>query len=139
MKITHNEFASEFPDDWQDRTMLTLIAPFKPGQFAANIIVVQHDVGASESVEDFARAQLELLQNSLPEFDLLDFQTARVAGCAAVQQLHRFAAEQGVLQQVQTFVLHNQKVYAVTGTARVEEFNRHIAAFRQVIEKLVLS
>lgn len=119
--------------------MITLIAPFQPGGFAANLVVIQHRVEASASVEDFARAQLELLQNSLPEFDLLDFQTTTVNGYAAVQQLHRFASEHGVLQQVQTFVLGERKIFAVTGTAQVAEFNRHIAAFRQIVENISIS
>jgi hypothetical protein len=35
---------------------------------------------------------------------------------------------------VQTFLLVGLKIYAITGTARVEEFDRHLRAFREIVE-----
>lgn len=139
MKINGNGFVTQMPDAWEDRTMVTLIAPFAPGQFATNVVITRHTVGASDSIEEFAKMQLEMMRNSLPEFEVLDFRATTVDNRPAVQQLHRFRSEQGeFVQQVQTFVLGNLQIYAMTGTARVTEFNQHLAAFRQIMESIQL-
>ncbi|MEP6925005.1 MAG: DcrB-related protein [Pyrinomonadaceae bacterium] len=139
MQISHNEFTTTIPDDWQDRTMLTLVAPFAPGQFATNVVVTRHEVAASDSIESFAKLQLEMMQNSLPAFELLDSRATTINGRPAIQQLHRFRSEQGeFVQQVQTFVLGNLEIYAMTGTARISEFNQHIDAFRQIMDDVHL-
>lgn len=134
MKLTANDFTTEMPDDWEDRTMVTLVAPFAPGEFAANVVVTKHFIQPTESIEDFVRGQTEILRRSLPDFELLDYRAVKHRGFPACQQLHRFSAENGAIQQVQTFVLANGAIYAVTGTAAVTDFDRHINAFRQIVE-----
>lgn len=114
--------------------MVTLVAPFKPGNFASNLVITKHFVEAAASLEDFAAEQLQLLQMSLPAFELLDRRTTTVNDYPAYQQLHRFQSENGVLQQVQTFLKAESIIFVITGTARIEEFDRHIAAFRQIVE-----
>lgn len=136
MKLIANDFSTTFPETWQDRTMYTLVGPFKPGEFAANCVITQHFVDATESIEDFANEQTAIMRESLPTFELLDFRAATIAGFPACQQLHRFNADGRDIQQVQTFVLANRKIYVITGTAPVGEFERHIAAFREVVENL---
>lgn len=134
MKFTANDFTTALPPQWEDRTMITLIAPFTPGSFAANVVITKHFVKADESLEDFAQAQLGILQTSLPEFELLDQRFTTVNDYSSYQQLHRFQSENGILQQVQTFMISESVVFAITGTARIEEFERHLAAFRAVVE-----
>lgn len=136
MKIQHNELSSSLPDKWQDRTMLTLVAPFQPGEFAANIVVNRYFVGQTETVENFALTQQRALKESLPAFQLLDFQTVKIHDYPACRQLHRFTADSQSIQQVITYLLANQLVYSITGTATMQQFNNHIAAFRQFVEDL---
>src|SRR4051812_10592772 len=111
MKLTANEFTTSMPDDWQDRTMITLVAPFAAGQFATNCVITKHFVGAYDSLEGFVREQLEIMEQTLPAFEVLDYRIHTVNGFPCCQQLHRFQTETGSLQQVQTFILSNQKVY----------------------------
>ncbi len=139
MKLKHNEISTAIPATWEDRTMLTLIAPFEAHQFAANVVVTRHPVKPNESLEDFVGEQLEMLRESLPNFELLDRSSDTLNGQPSSRQLHRFQTESGVLQQVQTFVLANQNIYAITGTAAVEEFNLHIQAFREIVENFEIS
>lgn len=134
MKFTANDFTTELPADWEDRTMITLVAPFAPGSFASNIVITKHSVVSGETLKDFAAEQLQYLQTSLPEFQLLDRRMTTVKDYPAYQQLHRFQSEHGSLQQVQTFLMASTVIFVITGTTRIEEFDQHIAAFREIVE-----
>jgi hypothetical protein len=134
MKLKHNELSTAIPDAWEDRTMITLVAPFAAGQFASNVVITRHFVQATESLEDFVREQLKIMRDSLPNFELLDSRANTLNGHPSCQQLHRFQTENGFLQQVQTFVLANKIVYAITGTATAADFEKYIGAFREIVE-----
>lgn len=135
MDIKHNEFTTAIPDDWEDRTMLTLVAPFAPGDaFAANVVVTKHQIMPRESIESFVAEQLEIMKANAPDFQLLDVRKTSVQGFPASQQLHRFQTDAGAMQQVQTFILCGKIIFSITGTARLQDFDRHIAAFRQIVD-----
>lgn len=138
MKFTANDFTTVLPETWEDRTMITLLAPFEPGQFATNIVINKYFVEGTESIEDFAAEQTELLRQNLADFELLDSRTATINDYPACQQLHRFRAENGVIQQVQTFLLINRAIYMITGTSSIQDFNQHLLAFRQVVENFMI-
>lgn len=139
MKLTANDFTTAFPDEWEDRTMITLVAPFSIGKFAANCVITKTPVLDGENLEDFVKEQNEAMRQTLPDFQILDYRVNDLNGLPSCQQLHRFRAEVGVLQQVQTYILAGQNVFVVTGTADIENFNAHIAAFRQVVENFQLT
>lgn len=134
MKFTANDFTTALPAEWEDRTMVTLFAPFAPGSFASNVVITRHGAATGANIEDFAQEQIRLLQSSLPGFELLDQRLTMVNDYPAYQLLQRFQSEHGVLQQVQAFLLCGTKIFVITGTARIEEFDRNIAAFREVVE-----
>lgn len=134
MKFTANDFTTELPDQWEDRTMITLLAPFAPGEFASNIVITKHFPEAGATLEDFAFEQLQMLETSLPGFELLDRRFTKTNNFESYQQLHRFQSENGILQQVQTFLMTDQTIFVITGTAQIERFDAYIAAFRQVVE-----
>lgn len=139
MKITHNEFSTALPEGWDDRTMITLVAPVDPKEFATNIVITRHFVESNQSLEGFVDEQTKLLQSALPTFEILDYRVNEVKGFPACQQLQRFQTENGMLQQVQTFILANQMIYAITGTAAVARFNENLDAFRVVVENLEIA
>jgi hypothetical protein len=135
MNIKHNEFITSMPDDWEDRTMITMVAPFAPGdQFAANVVVTKHTITPRQSIEDFVAEQLEIMKSSVPNFQLLDVRKTSLRGFPASQQFHRFRTESSAMQQVQTFVLCGAVIFSITGTAPLDEFDRHIVAFRQIVD-----
>ena len=135
MNIKHNEFATAIPGDWEDRTMITLVAPFAPGDaFAANVVVTKHLISPRESIEGFVAEQLEIMKANAPNFQLLDVRKTSVQNFPASQQLHRFQTETGAMQQVQTFILCGAIIFSITGTARQQDFDRHVAAFRQIVD-----
>ena len=139
MKLTANDFTTAFPDEWEDRTMITLVAPFSLGNFAANCVITKTPVAADETLEEFVREQTEAMRQSLPNFQVLDYRVNTLNGLPSCQQLQRFQTENAILQQVQTYILANQNIYVVTGTADVENFNMHISAFRQVVENFQIT
>lgn len=139
MNLNHNEISTVIPNGWDDRTMITLIAPFAPGYFAANVVVNKYFVEPTDSIEDFAREQTRMLGESVPEFEVLDQRGGVVNTYPSYQQLHRFRTENGMIQQVQTFLLKGQAIYAITGTALVEDFDKHIQAFREIVENFQIT
>jgi hypothetical protein len=138
MKLKHNEFSTAIPDAWDDRTMVTLVASFGAGEFATNIVITRHFVEAHESLEDFAQEQQKMMRESIANFELLDYRANELNGRPSCQQLHRFPTQNGVLQQVQTFILANRRVYVITGTSTVNDFERHIQAFREIVENFAI-
>lgn len=139
MKLTANDFTTAFPDEWEDRTMITLVAPFSLGKFAANCVITKTPVVPDETLEGFVEEQNEMMRQSLPSFQILDYRVNELNNLPSCQQLHRFQSENVVLQQVQTYILADQNIYVITGTADVENFNAHISAFRQVVENFQIS
>lgn len=134
MNFNANDYSTALPAEWEDRTMITLVAPFEPGKFAANIVITKHFIEANGDLEKFVEEQTKLLRESLPTFELLDFRTTVINDLPACQQLHRFQSQNGFLQQVQTFLLSDSVIYAITGTAAVEDFHLHTSAFKTVVE-----
>jgi hypothetical protein len=134
MSVQGNGFTTQLPESWEDRTMTTLVAPFKPGSFAVNVVITKHFIASNESVEGFAEEQTQMLKQSLPRYEVFDRRSTVINGLPAVQQLHRFQTENGLLQQAQTFVLAEAAVFAITCTATVQEFAAYIPAFRQIVE-----
>ena len=139
MKLTANDFTTAFPDQWEDRTMVTLVAPFSLGNFAANCVITKTPVLAEETLEGFVQEQTDAMRQSLPGFQVLDYRVNTLNGLPSCQQLQRFETENAVLQQVQTYILARENVYVITGTAEVKNFNEHIAAFRQVVENFQIT
>jgi hypothetical protein len=139
MNIIHNEFTTALPEGWEDRTMITLVAPIIPNQFATNIVITKHFVESNQSLEDFVGEQTKMLMEALPTFEVLDYRINTIKGYPGCQQLHRFQTENGALQQVQTFILANKTVYVITGTAGIEKFNSKLDAFREVVENFEVS
>ena len=139
MKLTANDFTTAFPDEWEDRTMITLVAPFSIGKFAANCLITKTPVADSESLEDFVQEQTEEMRQTLLNFQVLDYRTNTLNGLPSCQQLQRFQTENAIVQQVQTYILAKQNIYVITGTADIENFNAHLSAFRQVVENFQIT
>ncbi len=139
MRLFHNELTTEFPDEWEDRTMITLAAPFRPGEFATNVVMTKHIVEPTQSLESFVQEQSQMLAEALPDFEILDYRINQINGFPGCQQLHRFNSENGMIQQVQTFILANRCIYAITGTSILEKFDESLEAFRRIVENFEIS
>ncbi len=133
MKFIANGFTTDLPDDWQDRSMITLVGPPRDG-FAPNAVIMREPVGPRVSIEDYAREQREAALAEIPGLEIIDERPTRVNGCAAFQRLQRFSAQGRMLQQTQTFVLAKGLVFVITCTAALEHFDASIPAFRRLAD-----
>lgn len=135
-KFVANGFSTVLPVGWQDRSVISLVNPATDSGFATNIVVLREQVAPDTSIEDYAREQIAAMQNGLENLQILDERATTVQNLPAYQTLQRVAANKRLLQQAQTYVLSGDTVYAITCTALIEEFDRAIPAFREVVENL---
>lgn len=138
MKIVANGFTFDLPAGWDDRSLLTFVGEVTSSGFAVNVVVTRQRVQPHTSVEDYAHAQRQAMYAELPALEILDERATRIAGAPAFQRLHRFPHDDLQLQQVQTFILAQDTIFVVTGTAPVADFDRHIPAFRRIVESIKL-
>jgi hypothetical protein len=134
MKLIANGYAFETASGWEDRSVISVMGPPSAKGFAANLVVVHEKISPRESLEEYARRQRQAMSAQFPGIEVIDERSVRINGMAAFQRLQRFSSEGHNIQQVQTFLLADGCIYTVSGTAALEEFDRHIQAFRQAVE-----
>jgi hypothetical protein len=134
-KFTANGWTADLPDGWEDRSMITLVGETDAGGFASNIVVTRQAVDAATSLADYASIQAEMMRNEVGNLQILDERAIEINGAQAFQRLQRFAVnENQIIQQVQTYFLHEGTIFAITGTATLEGFDRSIPAFKKFVE-----
>jgi hypothetical protein len=134
-KITANGWTADLPDGWEDRSMITLVGETDASGFAANIVVTRQKVETGTSVEDYAAIQAEMMLGEIENLQILDERAIYINGAKAFQRLQRFSVGGAqIIQQVQTFFLAGEIVFAVTGTATLEAFDHSIPAFKKFVE-----
>jgi len=142
--LTANGWTAQMPDGWEDRSLITLIGETDAGGFASNIVVTRQTVEPQATIEEFARAQAEMMRQELASsgsaLQILDERAIQIGNTSSYQRLQKFTLENGqIIQQVQTFFLGANMIYAVTGTATLEGFDRAIPAFKKFVETFRLS
>lgn len=142
--LTANGWTAAIPDGWEDRSLITLVGETDASGFASNIVVTRQRSEPQTSLEEFARVQAELMRQELEgsggELQIVDERAVDIGGVSSYQRLQRFNLENGrIIQQVQTFFLGANMIYAVTGTATLESFDRAIPAFKKFVETFRLS
>jgi hypothetical protein len=139
MKFTANDFTTDLPDNWQDRSMLTLVGPTDGAGFAPNVVIMRQPVSPQTSIEDYARQQRAVTEAEIPDLEVLDERPTTVNNAPAYQRLQRFTAQGRRLQQAQTYVLGHSVIFVITCTALLENFDKQINAFRRVVDHFQLS
>jgi hypothetical protein len=137
--FTANDWTSVLPTGWNDRSMITLIGATGASGIAANIVVTKEEIGGHVSIEGYAEAQKRAMTAEIPQLQILDEHPTTVNEAPAFQRLQRFQIENVIIQQAQTFILSKNAVYAITGTAAIEDFNGIIDALRQFTENFRLT
>ncbi len=123
------------PDGWEDRSMITLVGETDASGFASNIVVTRQTIDSETNLEDYALMQAEMMQNEIGNLQVLDERAIEINGAQAFQRLQRFLVnENQIIQQVQTYFLHGEMIFAITGTATLEAFDRSIPAFKKFVE-----
>jgi len=134
-KFIANGWTADLPGGWEDRSMITLAGETDASGFASNIVVTRQTVDSETSLEDYALIQAEMMRNEVGNLQILDERTIEMNGVQVLQRLQRFSVGEGqIIQQVQTYFLHGKVIFAITGTATLESFDRSIPAFKEFVE-----
>jgi hypothetical protein len=138
-KFTANGWQTAMPENWVDRSMITIVGETGASGIAANIVVTHEIVEENTLLEDYAAVQKEGMLTELKTLEILDERSAEINGLKSFQRLQRFSIEGLNIQQVQTFILQGNMIFAITGTAAIEDFNNSINAFREFTENFRLT
>jgi hypothetical protein len=138
-KIISTDWSADLPKGWEDRTMVTLVGPISEDGFASNIVVTREKLEQATTVEEYAKVQADLMREELDGVELMDERAIEINGLPSFQRLQRFAIDDQIVQQVQTFILGDDFIYAITGSSSVEDFNASIPAFKKFVETFELS
>jgi hypothetical protein len=138
-KVISTDWSAAMPKGWEDRTMATLVGPVSDDGFASNIVVTREKLEDATTVEEYAKIQADLMREEIDGVELMDERSIEINGLPAFQRLQRFAIDDQVVQQVQTFIMGDNVIYAITGSASVEDFNGSIPAFKKFVESFELS
>ena len=134
-KINANGWTADLPEGWEDRSMITLVGETDASGFASNIVVTRQKVDSDTSLEDYASMQAEMLRGEVGNLQILDERQIEINDTNAFQRLQRFIVEgTQIIQQVQTYFLAGEIIFAITGTATIEAFDRSIPAFKKFVE-----
>lgn len=133
-----NDFKSEAPLGWEDRSTITLVGPVNNG-FASNIVVTRQPLPTGTSVTEFATSQLEQLAKEVPSLKIEDERSANLNGRDLFQRLHQFdASDNMVIKQVQTYLVHafasGTVGLVITGTSSPDGFDAAMPAFKQFVD-----
>jgi hypothetical protein len=132
-KFTANGWTADLPEGWEDRSMITLVGETDASGFASNIVVTRQKI--ETNLEDYAAVQAEMMRAEVGNLQILDERAIEINGAKAFQRLQRFAVgDTQIIQQVQTFFLAGDDIFAITGTATLEAFDRSIPAFKKFVE-----
>ncbi len=137
--FTANEWKSVLPGGWSDRSMITLVGATGASGIAANIVVTREEIDGFVTVEDYAEGQKQAMATEIEQLEILDERVTTLNGAQAFQRLQRFQIEDLIVQQAQTFVLGENAVFVITGTAAVEDFDGIIDAVRTFTENFRLT
>lgn len=133
-KFAANGWSAAMPAGWEDRSTITLVGETDGDGFVANIVVTRQRVLPAASIEEFAAQQAELMRREIKTIEVLDQRATTINNLPSYQRLQRFTAGELTIQQVQTFILSGDTIYAITGTASLASFDRSIPAFREFVE-----
>lgn len=139
MRYQANNFTVETPDDWQDRSIITFVAPSAPNEFAPNVVITREAVNAELSVEEYAYRQFEIAQQEVAGLKVIEQKNTTLSGRPAVEIIQRLSAHNLTLQQLQIFVLLHAEICVITCTATVGSFNQYLPRFRRVLDSFSIN
>ena len=139
LNFTSNTWQSVLPENWEDRSMITLVGTTGASGIASNIVVTHQKISPDVSIEDFAQYQREAIEQEIPDVDVLEERSFTLNGSPAFQRLQQFAYENQSIRQVQTFILGGGYIYVITGTSASEDFDASIGAFKEFTDNFRLS
>jgi hypothetical protein len=123
------------PDDWVDRSIVTLVSRAQDG-FQANVVVSVDELGASD-VTRYARAQSKELQRRVRDYRVHVDEPTKHGGRAAHRIEHSFRSPQHItVRQLQLFVQVDGSVFTASVTHAEELFDAARPTLLRILEEL---
>ncbi len=138
MLYQSNNFTIETPNDWEDRSIITFVAPAAPNEFAPNVVITKEAIDAELSIEDYAYRQFEIAQREVSGMKILEQKNTTLSGKPAVEIVQQLSAHGLNLQQLQFFVLLYEEICVITCTATVGSFSQYLPRFRQILDSFFI-
>lgn len=134
---TTDSFSLTVPDGWADRSMITWVAPPRPGyKVLPNLLCSKGEMQAGEDLDRFVNRQLKELMGQVKNFDLISRQQTKFGGVPAVELSFCMRPQGVMLQQQQIFFqtdLKSQLVHTVVLTAARENFETLKPVFDEIL------
>ena len=152
--IYGGSIAMTLPDDWNDRSIYTFVAPeqqmgaglptmAKTQGFRPNVVVTREPKGRYEKVDAYAKDQLTAQKRTaeMKNLTVVHEESITVSGSPALQRNVTFVVEQqsATVQQLQVFVLHGAWIYTLTFSTLPAHFNEQRKAFDAVVAGIKLA
>ena len=142
-----NEVRFILPDRYVDRSITGFVIPGggpsdpinpdAPGEFS--LILTREAVPPGTSAADLARRQIDVMDQSLPEFSLRDRTATRVDDHPAERFEFTWRTEGQLMRQQQTSFLVSGVAVTVTGTAQEPLFEKHRPVLEQALATMKIN
>lgn len=138
MSICRTEhFNLTVPEGWADRSMITWVAPPRPGyKVLPNLLCSRGALQPGEDLNKFVNRQLKELMGQVKNFDLISRQETLFGGVPAVELSFRMRPQNVTLQQRQIFFQRDPAgvdVQTLVMTAAREDFESLAPVFAQIL------
>jgi hypothetical protein len=138
--VRTGDFEISLPDDWSDRTAVTLAGPVRVDGYVPNVVVTREALCSNFGLGGFAEGHLRLLREQAEEVSVLSTEETELGGTRALVRTVRFrVGDSPALVQLQGFVVANGIGYALVGTTGEESYAGAEPDLRSIFEGFRLS
>ena len=139
-KCRTERFSLDVPDEWQDRSMITWVAPPSAGyKVLPNLLCSRGEIHDTEDLDKFVNRQLKELMGKVKNFELISRQNTLFGGVPAVELSFRMRPQGVMLQQRQIFFrtdLNSRTAHTVVLTAAQEDFAKLAPTFDRILNSV---
>lgn len=151
--IYGGSIALKLPDNWDDRSIYTFVAPeqsmagglptmAKQQGFRPNVVVTREAKGRYERVDAYAKDQLNAQKQTreMKNLTVVEEANLTVSGQPAIARNFTFVVEsqKATVQQLQVFVMHGAWIYTFTFSTLPAHFAEQKKMFDAVIADVKL-
>ena len=140
-KCITEHYSLSVPSDWNDRSMITWVAP-NTGKYTVlpNILCSKGELEKNEDLDKFVNRQLKELMTKVENFNLIHRKEVNFGNVKAVELMFFMKPQGVVLQQKQVFFIpHNEQnkiAHTVVATAAKKDFPNVAKSFEEILSSV---
>lgn len=126
------------PDAWIDRSMTVFALPPTPeSDMETNVVISRERLAAEDTFGAYIQKQTALMEQQIPQFDLVDARDGLIKGKKAHDIVCRWMSPAGRLQQRIVYLSVGMgQVITFAATASVSDFQAHKKAFSEILSSI---